>query len=66
MAKKLFSSLVVFMLFFSFSFSEIPLVKASGEEKPVLEVMTLERSEIVETHFEKEATTHWDKVTPSG
>jgi cell wall-associated protease len=65
MGKKLFSSLLVFVLMFSYNTLELPLVKASGEEKSVLKELTLERSEVVETHFEQEETIQWYKVTPS-
>ncbi|OIU67696.1 S8 family peptidase [Rossellomorea aquimaris] len=65
MGKKWFSSLLVLMLFFSYSLSDIPMVKAAGEEMPVLDAETLEQSITVEDEFEGGETIQWYKVTPS-
>ncbi|QWC22611.1 S8 family peptidase [Bacillus haikouensis] len=65
MGKKWFSSLLVFMLIFSYSLSDISMVKAAGEEMPVLDAKTLDPSITVEDDFEREETVHWYKVTPS-
>ncbi|XXM72899.1 S8 family serine peptidase [Lysinibacillus sphaericus] len=65
MGKKWFRSLLVFILFFSYSLSEIPMVDAATEEMPVLDAKTLEQSITVEDEFEGKETVHWFKVTPS-